>query len=294
MPTPQELLRAGQPVEALAALQQQVRREPGVARHRVFLFQLLAVLGDLPRAAAQLEVAGQLDAQTLLMVQMYRAALECELVRREVVAGRKTPLIFGEPAEWLALLVQSFQQGAQGAWTAALELRERAFAAAPATPGQVTLEDGSTHPFEWLADADPRFGPVLEVILQGKYYWIPLERIARLEIEPPTDLRDSVWAVAHFGWTTGAEAFGLIPARYPGTDTCGQPGLQLARQTDWAEPDPGFVTGLGQRMLASESAEFPLLEIRSIEWHSSSTPQPDSGTGVVLESPSDTLGGSHG
>jgi hypothetical protein len=47
-------------------------------------------------------------------------------------------------------------------------------------------------------------------------------------------------------------------------------------------------------MLASESAEFPLLEIRSIEWHSSSAPQQDSGTGAVSESPNDTLGGSHG
>lgn len=264
MSIPAELLRAGLPAEALAALQQQVRKEPGQARHRVFLFQLLAVLGDLPRAVSQLEVAGQLDPQTLLMVQMYRAALECELFRREVAAGRRSPLIFGEPAEWLALLVESFRRAAQGDFPAALELRERAFETAPATPGQLTLADGSTHSFEWLADADPRFGPVLEVILQGKYYWVPLDRIARIEIEPPSDLRDCVWAVAHFGWSTGAEAFGLIPARYPGTEASGQPHLQLARQTEWSEPAPGFATGLGQRMLATEGDEFPLLEIRSI------------------------------
>ena len=268
MPTPQELLRAGQPAEALAALQQQVRREPGVARHRVFLFQLLAVLGDLPRAAAQLEVAGQLDPQTLLMVQMYRMALECELFRREVAAGRRTPLIFGEPAEWIALLVESFRRSTQGDFPGALDLRERAFETAPATSGQITLADGSTHSFEWLADADPRFGPVLEVYLQGKYDWIPINRISRIEFEPPSDLRDCVWAVAHFGWSTGSEAFGLIPARYPGSESSGQPGLQLARQTDWSEPAPGFVTGLGQRMLATDGGEFPLLEIRSIVFHS--------------------------
>lgn len=266
MSTPAELLRAGLPAEALAALQQQVRKEPGQARHRVFLFQLLAVLGDLPRAVSQLEVAGQMDPQTLLMVQMYRAALECELFRREVAAGRRSPLIFGEPAEWLALLVESFRRAAQGDFPAALDLRERAFETAPATPGQLTLADGSTHSFEWLADADPRFGPVLEVILQGKYYWVPLDRIARIEIEPPGDLRDCVWAVAHFGWSTGAEAFGLIPARYPGTEASGQPSLQLARQTEWSEPDPGFVIGFGQRMLATQGEEFPLLEIRSISF----------------------------
>ena len=35
------------------------------------------------------------------------------------------------------------------------------------------------HGFEWIADADSRLGPLLEVILEGKYYWAPFCRIAR-------------------------------------------------------------------------------------------------------------------
>ena len=42
-----EFLQSGRLSEALADLQQQVRREPGDARLRIFLFQLLAVMGDL-------------------------------------------------------------------------------------------------------------------------------------------------------------------------------------------------------------------------------------------------------
>ena len=45
MATPQELLSAGDPEQALVALQAQVREKPGDAKLRVFLFQLLSVLG---------------------------------------------------------------------------------------------------------------------------------------------------------------------------------------------------------------------------------------------------------
>ena len=50
--TPQELLKQGMPREALAALQALVRAQPQDAKLRVFLFQLLAVLGDWERALA--------------------------------------------------------------------------------------------------------------------------------------------------------------------------------------------------------------------------------------------------
>ena len=39
-----------------------------------------------------------------------------------------------------------------------------------------------------------RLGPVCEAILNGKYYWIPFERLSRVDIEAPSDLRDLIWA----------------------------------------------------------------------------------------------------
>jgi len=49
-----ESLREGRLEEALAQLQTQVRKEPGDARLRVFLFQLLSVMGRWDRALRQL------------------------------------------------------------------------------------------------------------------------------------------------------------------------------------------------------------------------------------------------
>ena len=52
---------------------------------RVFLFQLLCVLGQWERALTQLNVAAELDAQALAMAQMYREALQCEMPARRRV-----------------------------------------------------------------------------------------------------------------------------------------------------------------------------------------------------------------
>ncbi|MHC4326995.1 MAG: tetratricopeptide repeat protein [Planctomycetota bacterium] len=58
----EELLRSGQLHEALAALESEVRADPANAKLRVFLFQLLCVLGDWERALTQLNTAAELDA----------------------------------------------------------------------------------------------------------------------------------------------------------------------------------------------------------------------------------------
>ena len=66
--------------------------------------------------------------------------------------------------------------------------RARAFDAAPAVSGDI---DGQ--PFEWIADADMRLGPMLEAVVNGRYFWMPFSAIARAVFEPPADLRDAVW-----------------------------------------------------------------------------------------------------
>ena len=48
--TPEELLHQGDPEAALVALQDRVRAQPSVAKLRVFLFQLLCILGQWERA----------------------------------------------------------------------------------------------------------------------------------------------------------------------------------------------------------------------------------------------------
>ena len=261
-----ELLRKGEIEQALAELQNQVRRNPASFKDRVFLFQLLVVMGEWDRALTQLNVTGELDAAALAMVQTYREALRCEVFRREVSAGKRVPLVFGQPQAWVAHLIESFRLLARGRAAQSQALREQAFEAAPVRSGAITVGDKAGVPerFSWIADADPRFGPVLEAIINGRYYWVPFENVRRLDIEPPADLRDVVWMPAHFEWTNGGETVALLPTRYAGSESSADPQIRLARKTDWSEAAVGLFVGMGQRMLASDAGEYPLMEIRNI------------------------------
>jgi type VI secretion system protein ImpE len=252
----QQLIRDGDLNGALAALQDAVRKDASNVKLRIFLFQLLAVLGQWGRALTQLNVAGELDAATLPMVQTYREAIQCEALRADIFAGKRAPLVFGEPQAWLAQLVEALKHDATDPRRAAAA-RAEAFDAAPASPGGI---DGQR--FAWLADADQRMGPVLEAIVNGRYFWIPFCRISRIEFEAPADLRDTVWTAASFTWANGAQTVGLIPTRYQGTAGNGEPSLLLARRTEWSADGHG----LGQRMLASDGDDYALMDVRAIDF----------------------------
>ena len=254
----EQSLRNGDPQAALAQLQDQVRKQPAEPKHRIFLFQLLAVLGQWERALNQLNVAGEMDSSTLSMVQTYRETIGCEALRSEVFRGKRSPLIFGEPAQWVALMIEALRPEADAARQQAL--RDQALEQAPATPGTINGQ-----PFAWLADADPRLGPLLEVIVNGRYYWAPFQNIKSIQLEEPADLRDMVWAPAQFTWANGGEMVGFIPTRYPGSEASEDGLIQLARKTDWLD-EGGLQTGLGQRLLATDSDDHPLLDVRAIEF----------------------------
>jgi type VI secretion system protein ImpE len=255
----EQSLRGGDPVAALAQLQEQVRSRPADAKLRVFLFQLLCVLGQWDRALNQLDVASGLDPEALAMAQTYRAAVQCEAVRDDVFNGKKSPLIFGQPEQWLAFLIESLLLEGSGEHERSIQLRSRAFDDAPATAGDI---DG--RPFVWIADADSRLGPVLEAVINGRYYWVPFSRLITIELEPPEDLRDMVWIPARLQFANGGESVALIPTRYPGSASSTDGLIALARKTVWEEIAPDSHRGLGQRVLATDADEVPLLDARTI------------------------------
>lgn len=254
-------LRAGDPAKALSSLQEAVRDKPADARLRVFLFQLLCIQGEWDRALNQLKVAGELDDSTAAMVQTYQEAIRCERIRAAVFAGQKTPLLFGEPEPWVALLIEALLRDGRGERDEARRLRERAFDDAPA--GAATVNGA---PVEWLADGDYRLGPVLEAIANGRYYWIPFQRLSAITLEPPADLRDLVWAPASLEFTNGGAVVALIPSRYPGAEAESDAAIRLARKTEWREAGENAWAGVGQRMLMSDTGEHPLLETREIRF----------------------------
>jgi len=264
-------LKSGDPAAALARLQEDVRARPSDAKLRVFLFQLLCVLGQWERALNQLKVASELEPLALPMAQMYGDAVRCEAIRGEVFEGKKSPMVLGEPDQWLALLIESRLRAGRGEIDDAEELRLRAFDEAPASSGDL---DG--RPFEWVADADSRLGPVLEAVINGRYYWVPFSRLSKVTLEEPEDLRDLVWMPAQLQFENGGESLALIPTRYPGSEASDDGSIALARKTSWELVAGDAYRGLGQRILVTDSGESPILDVRTISVHSDGDSAPES------------------
>lgn len=253
-----EVLRSGDLLGAVEHLKREVRRAPRDARLRTFLFQVFCVTGAWDRALTQLALAAELDAMAIPMAQAYRAAIRCEMLRARVFEGKRSPTIFGQPENWMSLLVEANRVLAAGKPDEAEALRDAAFDEAPEAAGTL---DGQS--FSWIADADQRLGPMLEAFVDGKYYWVPFYRMRELTIEKPADLRDMVWMPAHFVWANGGDAVGFIPTRYPGSAEAGA-DLALSRRTEWQAQGNWFV-GLGQRMLTTDAGDdVPLMDLRSL------------------------------
>ncbi|WP_299963786.1 type VI secretion system accessory protein TagJ [uncultured Roseobacter sp.] len=260
----QNLLKTGDLFGALTALEAAVRAAPADARLRVFLFQLLSVAGDWPRAARQLQTATRLDPAAAPMAETYSAAIHCERSRDSALRG-ETPAPFDEDASsWLSVLWDAVGKQAASDVAGAERLRAMALRAAPAVGGTV-----NGRPFDWIADADSRFGPVFEVILNGTYRWLPFADLREIRMSPPQDLRDLIWAPVALTLACGTQAGGLVPVRYPATAFHGTDAQKLARSTDWLTVPGGAPEGLGQRMLCTPDQDIPLLELREITFEQS-------------------------
>lgn len=257
--TPAELLKSADPDAAMEALSAQIRANPGDGKLRVFMFQLMCVLGQWERAIRQLKICGEKDPAALPMAQTYREAIICEVYRERVFSGDKTPLVLGEPQDWLAQLIEAQRLVSKGEAQAGADLRAQAFEAAPATPG---IADGQA--FDWIADADMRLGPVLEAIVNGKYYWVPFNQIREIAFDPPTDLRDAVWTAGHLTLKTEGKVVALFPSRYPLSGQKGTGAEKLGRATSFADLGAETFAGTGQKLLATDEGDIALLDARLI------------------------------
>ena len=168
------------------------------------------------------------------------------------------PLLAGAGG-WAEGVARSIAMLGRGETEAAIAARDEAFDSAPDMPGTL---DGVK--FDWIADADGRFGPTLEAIIAGKYGLIPFDEVARITSDGPRDLRDTVWYPVQMALKSGQSVAALLPARYPGSETAEDDAVRLGRVTNWIDTDWGQ-QGAGQRLWTlSEGDDRGLLDLREL------------------------------
>jgi type VI secretion system protein ImpE len=254
------LLKEGNLADCKAQLFSEIKKDPSNVELRIFLFQLSCINRDWQRAQTQLDVLKDLSDSTLAMVNTYQQLIECEQKREKVLSGEKAPTCFGEPSHWLVYYVKAYQQYSLNNIDQAHQLIQEGAELAPAISGSVNNE-----PFEWLSDGDVRFGPSIEVMLNGGYYWLPLEYVAEINFESVDDLRDLVWRPANLTLKNKGQLIVFIPVRYPVNANTTDSQL-LARICDWQEPNENFYIGNGQRVFVTDKNEYPLLNVDSIKF----------------------------
>lgn len=250
-----DLLRSGDIDGARRVLIDAARRNPGDVPTRMFLFSLLAIAGEWDKAKAQLATLAQLSPEAQMLAVVYNQAIDAEREREAVFAGTARAVIHGS-ASWAEGIAQAIEFSAHGHADKAEAARDAAFDAAPDTPGEI---EGVR--FDWIADADPRFGPVIEAIIGGRYGLLPFDAIERLDSEGPRDLRDLIWYPVELTLREGARIAALLPARYPGEPA--DASERLARATGWNEDG----TGRGQRLWSlSTDEDRGLLSTRALRF----------------------------
>jgi type VI secretion system protein ImpE len=230
----QHLFKAGKLDEAIAALSNSLRDNPGDVKSRTFLFELLCFAGDFDRAEKQLNALEQeTNKNSVLGTFLYRAAIMAERTRKEMFEAKTHP-----------------QRQVNGV--------------ADTVSGKLNGKE-----FQTLSDADPRIGGKLEVFAAGDYMWLSYRDIAALHIEPPKLLRDLLWIPAKLTTSASCKSKDLGDILLPGVAPLSfqhpDDEVRLGRVSEWCEDEQGVVAPFGQKTLLVDGEEFPFLEVRELE-----------------------------
>jgi type VI secretion system protein ImpE len=224
--------RDGQLQLAIAALGDELKKQPMDVKRRTFLFELLCFAGEYDRAGKQLDILADASKEAAAGTMLYRAALHAEKTRQEMFAKGELPLGTAHPSS-------------SGTWN-----------------GQE---------FATLEDADPRIGANLEVFIAGSYTWIPFAYVESVEMQAPKKLRDLLWmpAVLHTTDDFRLQDLGevLLPALAPLSWKHADDAVRLGRATAWEEDGKYGAVPYGQKLLLRGDEEEPFLELRNLTFH---------------------------
>ncbi len=254
-----ELFKAGKLADAIDAQIQQVKANPADHAKRLFLFELLAFSGDLDRARRQIDALKFDQVELEAAVATYRGLLDSETARRKFFADGVEPKFLSPAGEHTTLRLKAVQELRNHQPAAAMALLAKAEEARPRLKGQLNGK-----PFAELRDCDDLFGDVLEVMAKGEYYWLPLEQVESITLNPPKFPRDVLWRPARLE-TRESSGEIFLPLLYPGTHASGEDDIKLGRATDWTGGDPGPTRGAGAHMYLVDEDGSSLLDWRELQ-----------------------------
>lgn len=268
MDSPHEHLKAGRLAAATAAAQAAVKAKPADLEARWLLAELLVLGGDLDRADQQLDTLMNLEPRASVTAVPLRQLIRAETARRDFfTAGRVPEMLDGVDAGLKARL-EAFVLNRSGDRGGAGRVVEAAEQKRPALAGTL---DGK--PFADFRDLDDITAEVFEVLTHtGKYYWIPMARVERIDFSPPERPLDLLWRKARMVVRDAFDAEVHLPAVY-GTAADADDASRLGRRTDWLGGEGEAVVGVGRRSFVTDADDMiDMLAITSLTFAGAATP----------------------
>jgi type VI secretion system protein ImpE len=256
------LFEAGKLNEAIAQVTDEVKANPVDTSLRTFLFELLCFAGQWERAEKQLDVIGHQSTEAQLGAMIYRANIKAESERRRLFSEGVQPHFLKEPPAYIDLNIAALNQLRQGQLSEARDTLDRAEEERPAISGKLNgLE------FDDFRDYDDFVAPALELIVKDRYVWLPFEQIKSIEIKPPKQLRDLLWASAKVEALDGTIGEVYVPSLYAGTSEHSDDQARLGRLTDWQKVSDDIYRTVGLRMFRVGEEEKTIFEAQSIQFN---------------------------
>ena len=257
------LLRAGKLAEAIAAATAAVKQAPTHLGARVLLAELLLFSGNLERADVILDAASQIDPSALIVVAEFRQLLRAETARRQLYRDGRVPDFLGEPEASERASLAAFVALRAGDMANAKAMADQAETLrprAPGTAGDIVFDD--------FRDADDMLPGFIETLTTtGKYYWVPLSRIASMVFHPPKRPRDLAWRRCSMHVLNGPDGDVYIPVTYFAEAEATDDAHRLGRATSWSEDADAPVRGSGQRVFLMGEEAVGIMDLDTLEFN---------------------------
>ena len=261
--TAEELFQSGHLTEAIQQQTTSVKKQPTDQNARYMLFVLLSFAGELERADKQLDVLAGQDEKARSGSAVYHSLLAAEWERRKVFEERGLPVLPPDAPAYAELRVKALQTLREGDAKAAETEIDEAVEATPPISGRMNGD-----PFTALRDYDDVLGSIVEIFAGGRYIWMPLGEVRKLEFSEPSTALDTLWRPAKLEDAQGEVADVHLPVLYAPSYRHENEALRLGRMTDWNERGELY-TGVGQHVFLvvrdGERYEESLLDFRSLE-----------------------------
>jgi type VI secretion system protein ImpE len=258
--TARQLYEAGKLKEAVAAATAEVKQAPADSGRRAWLCELLCFSGNLERADTQLDALGQVTAEAAMGVALFRQLVRAEQARQQFYSDGRLPEFLGLPDPVMKLHLEASVLLRSGQKREAADLLSQAEEQRVKPSG---VCDGQ--PFTDFRDLDDLTASFFEVLTSnGKYYWIPMDRVDLIEFRPPARPRDLLWQRVHMVVRGGPDGEVFLPALYAGSHAEADEALALGRATDWRGGKDEPVRGIGQRNYLVGEDSRATLELKEV------------------------------